>query len=186
MTTQIESRVNGIDLQALGQAVEEIKNDRTKGFVRFKVSSTWKGQTRSEARVKSYFMNGEEVPREFSIVADEPLELLGRNTAPNPQELLMAAFNACIMVGYVASAAVIGVNLTGVEIETDGELNLRGFLGLDEKVKPGYDSIQYTVRLKGDGTKEQYEAIHANVLKTSPNYFNIAQPVQVKSNLVIG
>jgi hypothetical protein len=53
-------------------------------------------------------------------------------------------------------------------------------------VKPGYDSIQYTVRLKGDGTKEQYEAIHANVLKTSPNYFNIAQPVQVKSNLVIG
>jgi uncharacterized OsmC-like protein len=186
MTTQIESRVNGLDLQALGQLVEEIKNDTTKGFVRFKVASSWKGRTRSEARVKSYFMNGQELPREFTINADEPPELLGQNTAPNPQELLMAAFNACIMVGYVATAAVMGVHLTGAEIETEGELNLRGFLGIDPNVKPGYDSIEYTVRLTGDGTKEQYEAIHENVRKTSPNYFNIAQPIQVKSNLVIG
>ena len=98
----------------------------------------------------------------------------------------MAAFNACIMVGYVATAAVMGVNLTGVEIETEGELNLRGFLGLDENVKPGYDSIQYTVHIKGDGTKEQFEAIHANVLKTSPNYFNIAQPIRVNAKMVVG
>jgi uncharacterized OsmC-like protein len=186
MTTQIESSVNGLDLQALGQVVEEIKNDPEKGFVRFKVASTWKGQTRSEARVRSYFMNGQEVPRDFYISVDEPFELLGQNTAPNPQEMLMAAFNACIMVGYVATAAVMGVHLTSAEIETEGELNLRGFLGIDEKVKPGYDSIQYTVRLAGDGTKEQYEAIHENVRKTSPNYFNIAQPVEIKSKLVIG
>jgi uncharacterized OsmC-like protein len=129
-------------------------------------------------------MDGKELPRDFSISADEPPELLGERTAPNPQELLMAAFNACIMVGYVAMAAVMGVHLTSAEIETEGELDLRGFLGIDENVKPGYDSIQYTVRLAGDGTKEQYEAIHENVRKTSPNYFNIAQPVAVKSNLI--
>ena len=186
MTTQIDSRVNGLDLQALGKLVEEIKNDTAKGFARFKVASSWKGRTRSESRVRSYFINGQELQREFTIAADEPAELLGQNSAPNPQELLMAAFNACIMVGYVATASVMGVNLTSVEIETDGELNLRGFLGLDDNVKPGYDSLQYTVHLKGDGTREQFEAIHANVRKTSPNYFNIAQPIQVKSNMVIG
>jgi uncharacterized OsmC-like protein len=131
-------------------------------------------------------MNGQELPREFSISVDEPPELLGQNTAPNPQELLMAAFNACIMVGYVATAAVMGVHLTSAEIETEGELDLRGFLGIDENVKPGYDSIQYTVRLTGDGTKEQYQAIHENVLKTSPNFFNIARPVEAKSKLIIG
>ena len=37
MTTQIESSVNGLDLQALGKLVEEIKNDTAKGFARFKV-----------------------------------------------------------------------------------------------------------------------------------------------------
>ena len=185
MTTETMNRVNGLDVEALGQVVEEIKSDATKGFARFKVSSTWKGQTKSESRVQSYVMNGVEIPREFSINADEPLELLGQNSAPNPQELLMAAFNACIMVGYVANAAVMGVNLDKVEIETAGELNLRGFLGLDPNVKPGYESIQYVVRLKGDGSPEQFAAIHANVQKTSPNYSNIATAVQVNSTMEV-
>src|SRR6476646_10135559 len=117
MTTEIQSRVNGLDMETLGQRVEEIKNDPTKGFVRFKVASLWKGQTRSEARIKSYFMDGQEIPRAFSIHADEPIELLGENSAPNPQELLMAAFNACVMVGYVATAAVMGVTLEALEID---------------------------------------------------------------------
>jgi hypothetical protein len=78
------------------------------------------------------------------------------------------------------------VSLESVEIETHGELNLRGFLGLDENVKPGYDSIEYTVRIKGDGTPEQFKAIHENVLKTSPNYFNISRPVTDHANLVVG
>ena len=182
MTTQTQ-HINGIDLEGLGRMVEQIKNDKTKGFVQFKVATAWKGQTRSEARVKSYVMDGVEIPREFSIVADEPQELLGQNTAPNPQELLMAAFNACIMVGYVANAAAMGVRLENVEIETEGELNLRGFLGIDANVKPGYDSIRYRVRLTGSGTREQYQAIHEQVLKTSPNYFNVSQPVRVDAEL---
>ena len=186
MNTKTITRKNGLDLEALGQLVDEIKKDAAKGFARFKVASSWKGQTRSEARVESYVINGKEIPRRFSIVADEPPELLGQNSAPNPQELLMAAFNACVMVGYVATSAVMGINLESVEIETEGELDLRGFLGIDENVKPGYDSIKYTVRLKGDGSAEQFQAVHSNVLKTSPNYFNVAQPVAVKAKLVVG
>lgn len=185
MNTETLNRLNGLDLEALGTFVEEIKNDGSKGFVRFNVTSSWKGQTRSEARVQSYTINGEEIPRSFSIAADEPLELLGENTAPNPQELLMAAFNACIMVGYVANAAIMGVKLEDVQIETTGELNLRGFLGIDAAVKPGYDSISYVVRLKGDGSPEQFAAIHENVRKTSPNYFNIASPVRIDSEMVV-
>src|SRR5262245_20867737 len=105
MTTQTQEArklAKGLDIESLGRLVDEIKNEKTKRFVRFKIVTTWKGQTRSETRVKSYFMDGVEIPREFSIAADEPPELLGQNSAPNPQELLMSAFNACIMVGYVA------------------------------------------------------------------------------------
>lgn len=183
MTTQT-ANANGIDLDRLGRVVEQIKSDKTKGFVRFKVATAWKGQTRSEARVKSYFFDGVEMPRDFSIAADEPPELLGGNSAPNPQELLMAAFNACIMVGYVANAAVMGIALKNVEIETEGELDLRGFLGIDANVKPGYDSIRCRVRLTGNGTPEQYQAIHEQVVKTSPNYFNISEQIRVDAALV--
>jgi uncharacterized OsmC-like protein len=185
MKTETQSCINGINLEALGQLVGEVKKDPAKGFARFKVASSWTGQTRSESRVQSYFWNGEEIYRGFTIKSDEPKEILGQNSAPNPQELLMAAFNACIMVGYVATASVMGVELESVEIETEGELDLRGFLGLDPNVKPGYDSITFAVRMKGNGTAEQYQAIHENVRKTSPNYFNISRPVVVNAKLVI-
>lgn len=178
-------RVNGLDVDALYGVIEEIKKDASKGLVQFRVKSDWKGQTRSETSVDSYRIGGKEVRRRFKIEVDEPFELLGENTAPNPQEMLLTALNACIMVGYVAGAAVRGIKLDKVEIETSGELDLRGFLGIDPAVKPGYESIHYVVRIKGNGTREQFQEIHETVMKTSPNYFNISRPVRLDARLQV-
>lgn len=178
-------KINGINLDALGEVVREIESDPAKGRVEFRVKSAWKGQTRSETTVDSYTIGGTRVARSFKIAVDEPFELLGENTAPNPQEMLMTALNACILVGYVAGASVHGIKLEKVEIETTGELDLRGFLGLDEKVKPGYDRIAYTVRIKGNGTPEQFQAIHETVIRTSPNYFNVSRPIAIDATLEV-
>ena len=175
--------VNGLDLYALATVVEEIKQDPAKGIVAFHVSSAWQGQTRSETSVESYTIGGEEVPRRFKIAVDEPFELLGQNTAPNPQEMLMTALNACMMVGYVAGAAVKGITLDSLEIETYGNLDLRGFLGIDASVKPGYDSILFNVRIKGDGSEEEFRNIHETVMRTSPNYFNVSRPIRLDGHL---
>jgi uncharacterized OsmC-like protein len=177
--------VNGLDVDALHQVIGEIKNDPSKGIVEFRVKTEWKGQTRSETSVESYKLAGNEIQRQFTIKADEPFELLGENTSANPQELLMAALNACITVGYVAGAAVNGITLSKLEIETTGQLDLRGFLGIDPAVKPGYESIQYAVRIAGNGTPEQFRAIHENVIKTSPNYFNVSRPIKLDATLKV-
>lgn len=179
------NNVNGIDLNALGQVVADIEQDASKAKVEFRVTSRWKGQTRSEATIDGYKIGGENVGRKFRVQVDEPHELLGENTAPNPQEMLMTALNACIMVGYVAGAATNGITLEKLEIQTEGELDLRGFLGLDDTVRPGYESIQYTVRMKGSGTPEQFREIHENVMRTSPNYFNIANPIRIDATLEV-
>lgn len=175
--------INGIDLAALDETVEAVKADAGCGAVQFRVKTEWQGQTRSESTVESYTVGGETVKRNFTIVADEPHELLGTDTAPNPQELLMSAVNACMLVGYVAQASVRGITLDSVRIDTEGELDLRGFLGIDETVPPGYRRILYTVHIEGDGTREQYEEIHQAVMATSPNYFNMAQPIQMVGTL---
>jgi uncharacterized OsmC-like protein len=175
--------VNGIDLAALDETVAAVAGDARLGQVAFRVRTDWKGQTKSESTVDSYTLAGEVVPRSFTIVADEPHELLGTNAAPNPQELLMSAVNACMMVGYVAQSSVRGITLDTCRIETEGELDLRGFLGIDETVPAGYRRISYTVFLEGDGTREQFEEIHQAVMATSPNYFNMAQPIQMVGRL---
>ena len=108
--------VNGLDLAALGEVVEEIQKDASKAIVGFDVVTRWKGQTRSETTVDGFTLAGERISRSHTIVADEPCELLGSDGAPNPQELLMAAFNACITVGYVAGASLKGIKLESLEI----------------------------------------------------------------------
>lgn len=179
------STMNGIDLDALGQVVRDIEQDPAKGIVEFRVTTQWQGQTRSRARIESYTIGGQRVNRPFTIDADEPFELLGQNAAPNPQEILMSALNACVMVGYVAGAAVKGIKLDRLEIETKGQLDLRGFLGIDPSVRPGYEAIHYIVRIKGNGTPAQFREIHETVMKTSPNYFNIAQPIAIDAVLKV-
>lgn len=181
--TMTKPPVNGIDMQALDAAVAAISADPAQGRVAFRVRTAWMGQTRSESTVDSYTLAGQRIERSFRISADEPCELFGTNGAPNPQELLMSAVNACMMVGYVAGAAVRGIVLESLEIETDGELDLRGFLGLSDKVAPGYRQINYTVRIRGNGTPEQFAEIHETVMKTSPNYFNMANPIAMNGRL---
>ena len=178
--------VNGLDLTALGEAVDAIEGDSKQAIVGFDVVTRWKGQTRSETTVEGYTMGGERIARSHKIVADEPCELLGGDSAPNPQELLMAAFNACITVGYVAGASVKGITLDSLEIRTRGELDLRGFLGLSDAVAPGYENVDYEVLIKGDGTPQQFEEIHQTVMKTSPNYFNISRPIRLNGTLRVG
>jgi uncharacterized OsmC-like protein len=177
--------VNGLDVDALRGVIDVVKRDPSQAIVEFRVRTGWKGQTRSETAVDSYKLGGKEIKRRFTINADEPIELLGENTSANPQELLMAALNACITVGYVAGAAVNGITLSRLEIETTGYLDLRGFLGLDPNIKPGYESLQYVVRIAGNGTPEQFKEIHENVMKTSPNYCNLSQPVKLDAKLEI-
>ena len=78
-----------------------------------------------------------------------------------------------------------GIPLEKVEVETSGALDLRGFLGIDASVPAGYETIRYVVRLKGGGTAEQFQEIHETVMKTSPNYFNVARPVRIDARLVV-
>jgi len=61
--------------------------------------------------------------------------------------------NACVSVGYVATAAAMGIELRGLRIHTAGKLDLRGFLGLDAKVNPGYDGLTMHVDIDADARR---------------------------------
>jgi uncharacterized OsmC-like protein len=177
--------VNGIDLALLGKVVEDVERDPANGMLAFQVTTRWKGGTRTEAEVGSVTFGRETIARDFTIAADEPTEIGGTNTAANPQELLMAAFNACISVGYVAGAAMKGINLDKLEIRTSGQLDLRGFFGLSDQIAPGYEELTYDVTIAGDGSAEDFAAIHDQVMKTSPNYFNLARPIRLNGRLTV-
>lgn len=184
MATQT-AMINGFDTDALKQTMDTVRKKPAEGIARFEVTTGWKGGTRSETRVDHWSLGGQSRAKNFTIAIDEPPELLGQNTAANPQEHLLAAMNACMLATYVAACSMQGITLESLEMESSGELDLRGFLGLDKEVIPGYDKLTYAVRIKGDGTPEQFAAIHEWVKKTSPNYFNMASAIQLNGELIV-
>ena len=101
LDTTRNAPVNGIDLQGLAEAVEGIEADAAKAKVSFNVATRWTGQTASETIIDGFTIAGERVARSHRIVADEPRELFGSDGAANPQELLMAAVNACMVLSSV-------------------------------------------------------------------------------------
>ena len=101
--------VNGINVDDLYSLIDGVKQDAAKGMTNWRVVTTWQGQARSRAQVDGFEIGGERVPRQFSIDVDEPRELGGSNRFANPQEHLIAALNACMIVGYAAQCAVRGI-----------------------------------------------------------------------------
>ena len=178
--------VNGINVEDVKALIASVAADPAKGATSWRVATSWQGQTCSRSRVDGFDIGGEHISRQFAIDIDEPCELAGTNRFPNPQEHLIAALNACMTVGYVVQCAIRGIELDSLEIETAGDIDLRGFLGLDEKVANGYETMSYIVRIKGNANLEQFEEVHAAVMATSPNFYNIANPIGLKPSLVVG
>jgi len=186
MSMQVrEQMVNGVDVVALKKAIADIAANPDAGQTRWTVRSRWEGGTRTDHIVDGFDIGGQKVDRKFRIQIDEPCQLCGTNQYANPQEYLLAATNACMMVGYATVAAVMGVTLTKLELEIVGDIDLRGFLDIDPNVPRGYRSLRYTVRIAGDGTQEQFEKMHEVVKRTSPNYYNIANPIELIGELVV-
>ena len=90
-----------------------------------------------------------------------------------------------MVVGYAAQCAVRGITIDSLAVETEGNIDLRGFLGIDPAVAAGYEQLRSVVRIKGNGTKEQFAEIHAAVIATSPNFYNISRPVALKPTLLV-
>lgn len=183
--TTATALINGIDTDGIKNLVREVKQDYTRGLADFRVATHWKHGMHSETHVSSWSLGGQRLGHSFTIGIDEPRELCGQDQYANPQEYLLGAMNACMLNTFVAVCSLQGVELESLSFESEGQLDLRGFLGIDTKVKPGYDEIRYTIRVKGNGTPEQYRKAHEAMIATSPNYFNLANGIPLRANLVI-
>ncbi len=85
--------------------------------------------------------------------------LVGRDQAPTPVEFLLHALATCITAGIGNIAAARGVTLYEVESTVEGDIDLRGILGISDKVRNGYQQLRLTFRIKGDAPPEKLAEI---------------------------
>lgn len=183
--TKAQPTLNGVNLEAVGRLVAAIQDQPAEAKAGFRAVTHWRGGVRSRTEVREWTLGGKALPKSWDIEVDEPLELGGTHTAPNPQEVLLAAFNACVMATYVAICTVKGIAVRSLKIESEGELDLRGFLALDDATDAGYHDLHYRVTFDADANVDALREIHEAVKRQSPNFFNMARAIRLHDTLVI-
>lgn len=169
MSIDAQTRLNDVDIEAVGGLVQAIQADPAKARTTWAAHVTWNGGFASEAKVRGF----DPVP------SDEPAALGGGDTAPNPVEQLLAALGNCLAVGYAANATVAGIRLESIKIDLKGDLDLHVFLGLAEG-HAGFESITGQVALESDAPREDLEALHAKVQASSPVGHTLRNAIPVK------
>jgi uncharacterized OsmC-like protein len=101
-------------------------------------------------------------------------------------ETALAGLLSCQVVSYRFWAAKLNIPLDDVRIETEGDLDVRGFLGLRDGVRPGLGAVRVKVRLTGSGSPEQYEQLRVAVDQHCPVLDLFANPTPVSTELVAG
>jgi uncharacterized OsmC-like protein len=144
--------VNGIDMDVLQGTVDAIQQDPELGSCRFRASNRWMGGNHNCTTVSGFYAAQQEIAHRqtFELHADEPPILAGNDGGANPVEHLLNALGACVTTSMVAHAAVRGIHIEELESELEGDIDLRGFLGLSDEVPKGYTDIRIKFKVKAD------------------------------------
>jgi uncharacterized OsmC-like protein len=182
MGQMISTIRNGVDTQQLFSTLDTIAEKPDLGAFTFRASNRWINGAHNRSRLQSFYGAGEENDgrREaFVVDAGEPPVLFGTDSGPNAAEYLLHALAACLTTTMVYSAAARKIRLTEVESVVEGEMDVRGCLGIDGHVRNGFSSIRCSFRLSGDASAERLQELVENAQSRSAVFDMITQGVPV-------
>ena len=115
---------------------------------------------------------------------DEPPALGGENVAANPVQYALASLGSCQAITYRFWAAQLGIELDSLTVRVEGDLDIRGFFGFDDRVRPGFSAVRVEVSLAGPETADRYAELAAAVDEHCPVLDLFQNPVPVSRALL--
>jgi uncharacterized OsmC-like protein len=183
---QKQTLVNGVDVDQLFKTVETVKKIASIAKFRFRADNTWIEGGHNRTSIRNFYgAGGEDTSRKtpFILDADEPKALLGTDRGANPVEYVLTALAGCLTTSLIYHAAARGIAIEEVESHLEGDLDLRGFLGISEDVRNGYDNIRVSFKIKADAPEEQLKELVELAQKRSPVFDIVSHPVPVSVEL---
>jgi uncharacterized OsmC-like protein len=153
--------INGVAVDDLFKTVDAVKATPAIAKFKFRIRNQWVDAGQNCSTADTFYGAGQEQSRSkpFVLEADEPPVLLGKDIAANPVEHLLHALASCLTTSMVYHAAARGIHIEEAESTLEGDIDLRGFLALDKKVRNGYQGIRVNFKIKADVTDEKLQEI---------------------------
>jgi len=173
---------NGVDVPTLFATINAVKEQRELGAFRFRASNRWVKGTHSRTRMERFSGAGSDHThaRECDFAADHPPVLCGDDEGATPVEFLLVALAACLTAGIANIAAARGINLTEIESNIEGDLDVAGILGLSDEVRNGYERMRISFKVRGDADAETLKALVEQSRRRSAVYDVLANGTAVQ------
>ena len=184
-TTSVSVKTNGVDVEALHATIDLIKENPDLAQFRFQQTNQWQNCGHNRSSIQNFYGAGADQtrPEPFMLDADEPPLLLGEDKGANPVEYLLHALTACVTTSIVYHAAARGIRIDEIESQTEGDIDLRGFLGIDENVHNGFQNIRIAFKIKADVPDEKLEELCQMGASFSPVKDTVSRAVNVEVGL---
>jgi uncharacterized OsmC-like protein len=158
---KVPSPLNGINTPGLFATIDVVKNQPQLGAFQFRADGEWLGGTHMRTTMSDFFGAGGEHSHRaaYTACADHPAVLCGEDKAPTPVEFVLHALAACLTAGIANIAAARGVALHSVTSSLEGDMDLRGILGLSKEVRNGFSGLRVGFTVKGDAPESKLQEI---------------------------
>lgn len=176
------SEMNGLDVQAAMDTIGAIKADPGLARFQFRARNTWVSGGENRSVIRDFYGAGREDDSRtmaFEFTNGEPPVLLGNNEGANPVEFLLHALAGCVTTTFVLHATARGITIRRLSSQLEGDLDLRGLLGLDDSVSPGYEQIRIKMDVEADCSEEELDDLLAYTREHSPVCNTVCRPVPV-------
>lgn len=177
--------INGVNVTDLYDTIDAVKGKPEIAKFNFRATNKWMSGGNNETTVNEYYGACENFSRSqpFVMRKDEPPVLLGTDKGANPVEYALAALAGCLTTTLVYHAAAQGIEIEEVESSFEGDLDLHGFLGLDDSVRNGYENINVKFKIKADAPEEKLRELVELAQKRSPVFDIVTNKVPVSVQL---
>lgn len=161
--------INGVNVQKLEAAIEAIGRDPDIALLTFHAANEWVDGGRSRTTIERT-AGGKEGARSkpFVVRADQPGPLLGTDEAPSAIAMLLHALASSLSASLIYHAAARGVTVDKLSIRLEGDVDLHGFLGLSQEVRPGFQDVRVEVDVLSDAPRAELEELVRYAQRVSP------------------
>jgi uncharacterized OsmC-like protein len=172
---------NGVDIDFLRGAREALTAEPAGAKFQWRVTNTWVHGTHSHSTAQGFFGLGEEQdrPRVHEFDGDHPELFASEDKGATPTEVLLVALASCLTAGIATVAQNRDIQLRSVRATLEGDMDVRGILGIDSDVRNGYSSIKVTYDIDADASRDDIEALVAQSQKRSAIYDIVTNPTNV-------
>lgn len=169
---------NGVNVTALFETIDAVKANHEIAQFQFRAQNRWMGGDHNHSTIEGFHGACQEMmhAQVFALDNGEPSVLLGADRHPNPVEYVLHALIGCLTTTMVYHAAARGIAIDSIDSQLAGDLDLRGFLGLSDKVRKGFHTIRVQLRVKSSAPA----SLLRELAKFSPVYDIVSNSLPVE------